>query len=340
MMKKIVAFLLSFALLTSVASCRETPAPYIPPAETQGDLHYTFCDYINDDSVKVKLTAPDESLYYRNLLKKEGKEDIYDEIVYAASHLSNPVEGYENVTELYFKRDVLQDELIRTFVFVYLDHPELWYLCLPAYNGCVPDEESLRRAYLTFSEPIADIPAINAELLAAVNGVSAHVSKGLTSTEEIASAIAGWLCANCRMSDDDFSTRASISMREVFSEKVGTCLANSFALTYLLQKCGIPAFVACGSVGTLTYLSHFWVISVDENRYYYTDVYYMGQVYNRFEENPRSYLLMDSPELLRTRRTVEACAEIPLAGSTVGSNEYGSSIPITKDTLPPSAKEE
>ena len=333
-MKKILALFLTFSLLFSLTACRREK-PVTPSGKEDGTLHYTYCDYINDSTVVVKLQAPDECLYYRDLLKKNGEEDIYDAIVYTATHLADPVEEYPNVSAVYFRRDVTEDELIRAFGYAYLSHPEIWFFRTAAHNGCSLDGTNPRCAYLTYSENIDAIPEYNEKVLYCANSILEKTADGLHDETEIASALTGWMCANCSMSDEDFATRTSVSMREVITEKKGTCLANSFALTYFLQRCGIAAFVGAGSINTLSYLSHFWTISVSDDRYLYTDVYYMGQVYNHSEENTQNYLLTDDPALFLDKRMVKPCEDMPLIGSKVGSGEIAHGIVIGRETLPP-----
>ena len=117
-----IAAALVFATLSGCAP--ETVNEPVSSAASSGssdsgneELTYYYCDIINDESVVIPVSAPDQSLYYYERLKS-GESDLtwaYNEIVYAATHLANPNSEYGNVTEVYFPED-LTDEVIAAYV--------------------------------------------------------------------------------------------------------------------------------------------------------------------------------------------------------------------------------
>lgn len=338
-MKKWLSLCLAVMLLLTAASCADSPDPFVVSSgvtEQKQKLNYTYCDFINDDSVVIPLTAPDESLYYYNMLKNDQPDLswIYDEVVYAASHLANPNAEYPNVSEVYFEQSVTQEQLDRVFICVMADHPELWFLRQPSYNGCVLHEGNDRLAYLTYGENIADIPSAHEEILAAADKILDEATDGLTLEADIISALCGYLCENNKMGDDAFSQRPNLSMREVFLEKEGSCLAHVMGLNFLLQRSDIAAVTGVGCLGQNEYLSHFWTITIKDGVYFYTDVYYMGQVYNGTEEAIGQYMMCDNMDMMN-RREVSPAAGVPLPGTKVGSGEVADGVILGSDAILP-----
>lgn len=317
------------------ASCTDTPEPFVVSSGDEAfrkSLNYTFCDYINDESVVVEATTPDEALYFRDLLEGEGLAFIYDEIVYTAAHLSNPVEGIDTMSQVYFQKPVTQEQLDRVYMFLYAEHPEFWYLRLPTYKGCVLSEGSDRMAYLSYGESMKDIPAMNEEVLTAAEAVVKEATHGLKKEEDILSALCGYLCENNEMSDEEFSQRPYLSMKEVLLEKQGSCLSHVRALNFLLHQCEIPAIIGAGTLSGGSYLTHYWTITPHDGIYYYTDLYYMGQIYNGSEEHVDRYLLCDD-ETMVTYREIGVAQDIVLAGSAVGSGETGDGVYIGTESM-------
>ncbi len=336
-MKKWMCLCLSLVFLFTAGACDKGPEPFVVPSEEEGQkqkLTYTYCEYINDDTVVIPLAAPDEALYYRDMLKNDETDLtwIYDEIVYAATHLANPGEGMTNVSEVYFEKAVTQEQLDRAFICVIADHPELWYLRLPIYNGCVVHSENDRLVYLTYAEDVAKIPAENQKILEAADQILKDTTKGLRLQRDIVSALCGYLCENNTMSDEEFNQRPNLSMREVFLEKQGTCLAHVMGLNFLLQREEIVSIAGLGCLGENAYLSHYWNISVIDGIYRYTDVYYMGQRYNGTEESVETYLLCENMDMMNNR-AVTPVAGMPVPGSKVGSGETTEGVEIGTDSL-------
>lgn len=318
-MKKALAFFLGFALLLSACSCEGIPSPVESETEsTVSDVptdsfSYSYCEYINDDTSVVPLTAPDECLYYRELIKANGLETVYDAICYTASHLSDRVAEAENASAVYFDRAVTEDELAEVYRAVLADHPELWHLNVPSFAGCTADEESPSVAYLTYGVNCDEVAALNGDILAAADELLAKTHP-LHRQDDILSFLCAYFAETCDFEGGHAGGKIHIAMSDIFLHKPADCFSVSQALNFLLRRLGFVALLGFG--GTEPYLyTHCWTITVSNGDYVYTDMQSIGYTYlkemlrfnwEKFEY--RNY----------TSDTVLIAPGVPLSGSAVG----------------------
>ena len=258
------------------------------------EFTYYYCEIINDDSVVVPLSAPDQCLYYRESLISDESDLTwaYDEIVYAAAHLANPSEGTSGVSEVYFRESISEAELQEVFEAVFLDHPELWFLNQPDKNGCVLSPQSDRLAYLFYAFDIAEIPALDKDIQSAANEILSKCGN-LTHAIDKVGVICGYMYDNCSLFWGVYNENGEhSSIKEMLLEHGGVCVGFAATTTFLLQKSGVWAITGSGK--TSTDVAHCWSIVADDGLYKYIDNYNAVKNGGGIEHSIASYFLFDT----------------------------------------------
>ena len=271
-----IAAALVFATLSGCAP--ETVNEPVSSAASSGssdsgneELTYYYCDIINDESVVIPVSVPDQNLYYYERLKT-GESDLtwaYNEIVYAATHLANPNSEYGNVTEVYFPDDLTAEELDDVYTAVYFDHPELWFLRQPDKSGCV-----LHPAY------------INGEVEEAADRIVAMVADMPYEIDKI-SFLSGYMYDNFRIDWTSYNNHEHSSVKEMLLSKYGVCVGYASTFTYLLHRAGIFAITGHGKVSSG--VDHCWTITLKDGIYVYTDNYFMRDKGGNTEHSLATY---------------------------------------------------
>ena len=292
-----IAAALVFATLSGCAP--ETVNEPVSSAASSGssdsgneELTYYYCDIINDESVVIPVSAPDQSLYYYERLKS-GESDLtwaYNEIVYAATHLANPNSEYGNVTEVYFPEDLTDEELVNVYAAVFFDHPELWFLRQPDKSGCALHPENSRLAYLTYDEDINDIPYINEEVEEAADKIIAMMADMPYEIDKI-SFLSGYTYDNFRIDWTSYNSHEHSSVKEMLLSKYGVCVGYASTFTYLLHRAGIFAITGHGKVSSG--VDHCWTITLKDGVYVYTDNYFMRDKGGGTERSLSTYFCFD-----------------------------------------------
>ena len=313
-MKKTLAVFLSASLLFAASGCSPSAPAWQEPPKEEEAFHYTYCDYINDATTVVSVCAPDECLYYRDLLKKDGLDGVYDAIVYAASHLADPVQGQENVSEVCFDRDVTDEDLERAYMYAVFDHPELWHLNPPRYVPYTRDEKNPRVIYLVYGVNRSEVPALDQKIRAASEETLLMLD-GLKEQEDVVSRLCAYFAENYDFENSHFEGKTHISIKDFFLDKMGNCFVSAQALNYLLRKAGFVALLAAGGTKPQT-ITHFWTVTVSYHKYVYTDLYSIAGDYSR--ENRRfNWNKIESADYEGHWGDLILFPQAPLAGSKV-----------------------
>ncbi len=340
-LKRIFSAGLALLLAVPLAGCGLSEDQKIIRGNTSGvydpaydfRLTYDYAAYINDESVVVPLSAPDQSMFYYNTHIKTGDENdlswLYDEIVYCVTHLNSPNEDYPDMCNLTLPKDVTEDQMWTVCLAVASDHPELWYFRLPTLNCFKIHPENSRLVYLYLSAELADIPAMDAMVKAESDKLLASF-KGVRLAEDLCAAVAGSLYENNKISDEGFSSTRHSCMYDLLKDHAGTCYAFAQSYCYLLQKLGIPSFIGGG--GDPSRLSHTWSIVVLDGIYCYVDVYHMAKEYRSVDHSVSRYLLYkDSSVLLQIHEKFFVLKGFPIAGSSIDNPVISDGSPL-KDT--------
>lgn len=341
-MKKAISLLLALLLLFT-AGCGLSPEQQIIRGNTSGvydpaydfELTYNYASYINDDSVVVPLSASDQSMFYYNNHIKTGDENdlswAYDEIIYGVTHLSNPNEEYANVSDLVLPKEITEEQLWKVCFSISSDHPELWYFRLPDLNCYQIHPENSRLVYFSYSHDLSDIPSMDAQLKAASDQLVSSF-KGIRNAEDLCAAVAGSLCETTVIGDAGFSDTRHSSMYNILLEHTGICFAFAQAYCYLLQKLGIPSFVAAG--GDAGEISHTWSVVPINGSYRYVDAYHMAKEYHSVDHPVSRYLLYeDAGVLLQINENFFVCDGYPIAGSPIDAPILSDGSPLKDSYL-------
>lgn len=336
-MKKIFSLLLAAMLTLSFAGCTEN-VPFDPtsgsalsgtesqdPDSNGHNLTYDYASYINGNDAVIPLAAPDQCLYYRNRLIS-GDTDLtwaYDEIVYAASHLSNPNEDFANVSNVYFSQDITAEELQKVYIAVFCDHPEFWFLRQYDKNGCVLNSSSNRLAYLTYAFNISEIPELDKDLQAAANEITAKVETFTADLDKIA-YLSGYMYDNYSIDWPSYNETQHSSAMEMLLEKHGVCVGFAATTTFMLQRWGIPAIMGRGKVSSG--VTHCWTIIEKDGLYNYVDNYFMKDKGSGTEHSLASFFCFTDLDVF-TREHVTVSNGVLLPGSPVGAGNV-----VTEDT--------
>ncbi len=335
-MKKLLILLMALVLALSLSACTDgnpttssvvsTP-PASEPPEDPSALTYDYASFINGEDALIPLTAPDQCLYYRNLLVTEDSDLTwaYDEIIYEATHFANPNEAMPMVSSVYFSRDISPEDMIRVFNAVFFDHPELWYLRQYDKNGCVPHSENTRMAYLTYSMDINKIPASDKELQQAADALTEKISTLTADLDKIA-YLSGYLYDKCSINWATYNDTQHSSAFELLVEKHGVCVGFASGTTFMLHRWGIPAIMGRGKVSSG--VSHCWAIIEKDGTYHCVDNYFMKDKGSGTERSVADYFCFDSLDIF-TREHVTVSNGVLLPGSPVGAGQV-----VTEDTYP------
>lgn len=342
MMKKHIALALMFSVLFSLASCTEADPSAVSssdpvassstgeaPASDPKALTYEYASFINGDDAVIPLAAPDQCLYNHDVLK-EAAVDLtwaYDALAYEATHFANPNAENANVSAVYFSQDITPEQLQDVYEHFFFDHPELWYLFQPDKKGCVPDSENPRVAYLTYSDPIAEIPAIDKQ----INAVVDEILKGaderkLKSDIDREAYLSAYLYENTTIDWDKYNLTLHSSLKEALLEKNAVCVGYATTTVYLLQRQGIWAIAGHGQVSTG--MAHCWAIVQKDGKYVYIDNYDMRHKADSIERSIASYFCFDSTAIYdKDHTTIDVGVLLP--GCPVGEKQV-----VTEDMYP------
>ena len=332
MLKKIFAIFLACITAAACASCSlgsggdpSDASSGMSSTPEKKELTYFYSEMMNDDTVAVPISAPDQCLYYYDRLKN-GEKDLtwaYNEIVYAASHLSNPNADFENVTEVYFKEELTEAELKSVYEAVFFDHPELWFLRQPDKKGCELHPESNKFAYLTYSENISDIPNITDRINSASETILKKVNKFTHDIDKLA-FISAYIYDNYRISWPSYDDTQHSSLKEMLLDGYGVCVGFASTITYLVQKAGIPAISGHGRVSTG--IEHCWTIVEHDGVYKYIDNYYMDEKGGGVEHSMSEFFCFADRKVY-DNLYVTIAEGVLLPGTKIGEN-------ITQEPVP------
>ena len=270
-MKKLLSLVLCACMLCCLFACN--------PDSTGGDdrdsaydLTYKYANSINDGSSVIELITADQCLHYRGLLKKRS-DDLtwaYDEIVRTATHLSDPEEGAANVSAVRFSNEITYEQALVAYCAVYFDLAELWNLREPNNNPFKFDD-SVKAMYISYSHDIADIPALNEQMVAKADGIVAKCANIKKDIDKI-SYIYGY------MIDSFIESQAAKAAKPTYSSAMEAILKGNItvgcgfanAAAYLLQRAGVWAIKGYGAF--LDGNIHAWVIVDYDGVYKYVDL--------------------------------------------------------------------
>lgn len=332
MLKKIFSVLLACILSAVCVGCSlgngtvsDTSSESTPELPVKTELTYFYCELINDDTVVIPISAPDQCLYNYERLKSKEKDLTwaYNEIVYAASHLSNPNSDFENVTEVHFKEDLTKAELKAVYEAVFFDHPELWFLRQPDKLGCELHPESNKMAYLTYSENIPNIPGITKSINSVADKILTEANKLTHDIDKIA-YISAYIFDNCKISWPTYEVSQHASLKEMLIDGYGVCVGYASTLTFLIQKAGILAISGHGRVSTG--IEHCWTIIEDGGIYKYIDNYYMDEKGGGTEHSMSKFFCFTDRKVYDSLY-VTIAEGVLLPGTKVGAN-------ITQEPVP------
>jgi len=315
--------LLCLLLFCSCAAPTETVSSQSAPAEEpeSGVFTYAYADFINGDDAVVPLAAPDECLYHYGQLR-EAETDYtwaYDALAYEATHFSNRVDGADNVSAVYFPYDISPEQLTAVYNCFHFDHPELWYLFQSDKNGCVPDGDNPRIAYLTYSDPIDRLPALNEEIAAAADRILADgEAKKLVYDIDREAYLSNYLYETVTIDWDLYNEIHHSSPKELLLEHNGVCIGFAMTTVYLLQRWGIRAVTGHGHVASG--MVHCFAITEKDGQYVYTDTYNMRHRGDGIERSAAEFFCFDSLDVYRRDGTT-VDAGVLLPGSPVGAGE-------------------
>lgn len=334
MLKKSIAALLACSILVFCFGCTETDNKTLSSedvssssgsTEDTAELTYFYNELINDDTVVVPVSAPDQCLYNYELLKS-GEKDLtwaYNEIVYAATHLSNPNAEFKNVTEVFFAESLTDAELATVYRSVCYDHPELWFLRQPDKNGCALHPANDKMAYLTYSEDIKDIPGLTDKINDVAKKIVKEANKFSHNIDKIA-YISSYIYDNYRISWPTYDTTQHSTIKEMFLDGYGVCVGFASTLTYLFQQTGIPSIMGHGIVSTG--VAHFWAIVEHDGIYKYVDNYYMEEKGGGTEHNMSEFFCFDTIDPYKYMY-VTIDKDVLLPGTEIGANITASTLP-------------
>jgi len=362
-MKKLLSLMLTLMLLASFASCNEQPdgtssafvssetkskvssafdvssgeesntSSETPPEEETDGFTYTYAAYINGDNAVFPLSAPDQCLYYRDLLKGADTDFTwaYDAIAYEATHFANRNSENNKVCTVYFPQDITAENLRTVYEDFLLDHPELWYLMQPDKNGCVSDETNPRIAYLTFSDPIEDFAAITEQ----INGVVDEILVGaknlfLTTDLNREAYLSGYLYDHCEIDWATYNKINHSSPKEVLLDHYGVCVGYALTTVYILRQWGIPAIMGHGHVDSGDGMDHCWAIVPKDGKYVYIDNYDMRKKGVGIEVNMVNFFCFEDIEVYNHEGTTIANGVL-LPGSPIGAGQVVTDETYKKD---------